>query len=450
MKTLESDSVPSDNFAAQFDEPESGSADGESGSIIDQPLPSERKRLPLLSQAEVNALAARIADGDQAAKNKLVLHNMGLAHMVAHSYRWSGSFSHFDLVQEGVFGLMIAAEKYNPALGNTFSTYALHWVRNTISQALVDKGHLIRVPTVTASLATKVQRAMDRLAEQGTSPTVPRVAALIGVKPTRLKLAMAALTVRYPWSLDATVPSGQNEDGQALIDYVVDTSHSRPETVLEARDELLETINRIRDLLRWIRNRFSDRDYRIFTGYYGLDAARQEKTLEELACRYSVTRQRVQQIIRTVWQKSWKSHISQEALQYFLDEGAQLEELAAMEVDWQELVSSIPVLPRPDPAARKEAPCALLIERMQMLRVTAKERLRPSDYLVFNEHYGLEVGGEQQAFAVTAAKFRMSIGGVRMSINRSWRHLLPYARHFNRQKTRVWLAERSRIRKTSG
>lgn len=77
-----------------------------------------------------------------------VASNMGLVHQVAHRFRWAiGSSLEFeDLVQAGAIGLMRALDTFDPERGFAFSTYASHWVRQSIRRVIANQRRTVRVP----------------------------------------------------------------------------------------------------------------------------------------------------------------------------------------------------------------------------------------------------------------------------------------------------------------
>ncbi|MBO1264457.1 sigma-70 family RNA polymerase sigma factor [Proteiniclasticum sp. SCR006] len=90
-------------------------------------------------------------DGDDAAREKLILRNTGLVRMIVNQYNPPGSIGSLDedLMQEGMIGLIQAIEKYDPYLSNAsrFSSYAVIWIKATISKYQRNKASMIRVPS---------------------------------------------------------------------------------------------------------------------------------------------------------------------------------------------------------------------------------------------------------------------------------------------------------------
>lgn len=104
--------------------------------------------IPLLDRDEEHRLGAAALNGDQDARNKLVRHNIRLAHKVAAYYKKRNpSFEEPDLVSAGIEGVIRAAESYDPAKGTRFSTYAVIWVRQRVRRH-IERTHsrVMRVP----------------------------------------------------------------------------------------------------------------------------------------------------------------------------------------------------------------------------------------------------------------------------------------------------------------
>ncbi|MFE5967970.1 sigma-70 family RNA polymerase sigma factor [Streptomyces sp. NPDC056463] len=111
------------------------------------------------------------------ARDCLVVHNQRLVHSLVRSHLNQG-LDYDDLFQCGALGLMRAARKFNPAMGNKFSTYATWWVRQQITRAIADEGALIRIPVHMHEQMRKVAGAERALAAQG----LPAAAADVAVR----------------------------------------------------------------------------------------------------------------------------------------------------------------------------------------------------------------------------------------------------------------------------
>jgi RNA polymerase primary sigma factor len=137
----------------------------------------EIRRHPLLTAAEEIELAKRIENGDEAAKERMITSNLALVVSIAKRYPTDG-MTLLDLIQEGIFGLIRAAEKFDWRRGFKFSTYATYWIRQAIQRGMENKERTIRIPTNVLQRERRAARAEQELAaELGREPTDAEVAA---------------------------------------------------------------------------------------------------------------------------------------------------------------------------------------------------------------------------------------------------------------------------------
>src|SRR4051812_34934993 len=137
---------------------------------------NEARRYPLLIKEEEVELAKAVERGDLRAKERLINSNLRLVVSNAKRYRGQG-LSLLDLIQEGILGLMRAAEKFDWRRGYKFSTYATFWIRQAMQRGLEQKARTIRVPTELAQRERRVARVERELAaELGREPTDEEVA----------------------------------------------------------------------------------------------------------------------------------------------------------------------------------------------------------------------------------------------------------------------------------
>jgi len=136
---------------------------------------AERHRL--LRPEEERELSRRIERGDLAAKDRLVEANLRLVFHVARGYRDQG-LPLADLVQEGMLGLIRAAEMFDHRRGCRFSTYAMGWIRQAIGRGLANQARTIRLPVHEVEKLRRVVAAERRLSvELGRDPTLDELGA---------------------------------------------------------------------------------------------------------------------------------------------------------------------------------------------------------------------------------------------------------------------------------
>jgi RNA polymerase primary sigma factor len=168
----------------------------------------EVRRYPLLTRAEEVELAKRIERGDLEAKSQLVNSNLRL--VISNARKYQGhELPLLDLIQEGILGLIRAAEKFDWRKGYKFSTYATFWIRQAIQRALDNRSRTIRIPVHLGQRERKIARAQRELATKlGREPTDEEIVEAAEITPEELDEARAAS--RVVTSLDR--PVGEDED----------------------------------------------------------------------------------------------------------------------------------------------------------------------------------------------------------------------------------------------
>ncbi len=137
---------------------------------------NEIRRYPLLTADQEVELSKRIEQGDLTAKERMINSNLRLVVSIAKKYQGQ-ELSLLDLIQEGIFGLIRAAEKFDWRKGYKFSTYATFWIRQAIQRGLANKARTIRIPVHIGQRERKIVRAERELsAKLGREPNDDEIA----------------------------------------------------------------------------------------------------------------------------------------------------------------------------------------------------------------------------------------------------------------------------------
>ena len=239
-------------------------------------------RVPLLTQEEEQALAQRIEEGDDAAKNQMIEANLRL--VVAVAKRYVGRGMHFlDLIQEGNMGLLKAVEKFDYRKGYKFSTYATWWIRQSITRAIADQARTIRIPVHMVETINKVARASHQLVQElGREPNAREIADYLDLPLSKVEEIMKLS--QEPISLET--PVGEEDDSH-LGDFIQDSEVSEP---MEAA-----TANSLREQLEKALAMLTPREEKVLRLRFGFEDGKTH-TLEEVGKEFNVTRERVRQI----------------------------------------------------------------------------------------------------------------------------------------------------------
>jgi len=275
-------------------------------------LPTKRTISRWLDDAPyLDTNAQQIALLAAEAQTALIRGNLRLVVSVAKRYMGRG-IAFLDLIQEGNIGLLRAVEKFDPAKGYKFSTYATWWIRQAISRAIADQARTIRIPVHMVETINRLTRVQRRLVQElGREPTSEELALemdllepaeLIAINESRVnempldpalerKWRRAASRVRRiikiaqePMSLETPVGS---EESSQLGDFIED--ETTPEPVDAAAKELLK--EQVQNALSVL----TERERQVLEMRFGLLDGK-DYTLEEVGRYFNVTRERIRQI----------------------------------------------------------------------------------------------------------------------------------------------------------
>ncbi|MBQ0129467.1 MAG: RNA polymerase sigma factor RpoD/SigA [bacterium] len=243
---------------------------------------SDIAKEPLITAEEEVALAQRIREGDQVALERLVNANLRFVVSVAKQYQNQG-ISLQDLINEGNIGLVKAAQRFDETRGFKFISYAVWWIRQSILQAVAEQSRIVRLPLNQVGAINRVKKAINVLEHRlQRKPTIEEIAEETGLTPEKVLTILSNNTQTI--STDAPI----DEDGETnFLDLFVDQNDTPTDASVE-RELNEKTVRKSLDVL-------SDKEQQVLRMYFGIGMPR-EYTLEEIAFKMDISRERTRQI----------------------------------------------------------------------------------------------------------------------------------------------------------
>jgi RNA polymerase primary sigma factor len=242
---------------------------------------NEIRKYPLLTATEEVDLAKRIERGDQEAKERMINSNLRLVVSIAKKYQGQ-DLSLLDLIQEGIFGLIRAVEKFDWRKGYKFSTYATFWIRQAIQRGVANKARTIRIPVHIGQRERKIGRAERELSiKLGREPTDEEVAKATELPLDQIEEVRAA--ARTVTSLDRPV----GEEGETAFGDLLPSEEAEPEEEVH--------LNLQQEQLRRAVSQLPDREREVVKLRYGINGD-EPTPLRETGRRLGLSPERVRQL----------------------------------------------------------------------------------------------------------------------------------------------------------
>ncbi len=243
-------------------------------------------QIALVNKAQEAELADAIHRGDmvahEAARDTLIKANLRLVVKIAHDFKGLG-LPLLDLISEGNIGLMRAVEKFDPAKGAKFSSYAAWWIKQSMRRALANQSRTIRIPVQSAGKITKIKLVRMKLSEElGREPTDAEIAEHLDFS----ERTVSGLRLADLRTFSLHDPIQQGEEGE-FQDIIPDRKAMTPDQILGD----MESVDRLVSLLEEL----EEREKLILKMRFGLDGYK-ARTLEEVSQAIGRTRERVRQI----------------------------------------------------------------------------------------------------------------------------------------------------------
>ena len=240
-----------------------------------------RNSSDLLTAEEEVAIANRIKAGDSKAIDELVKANLKFVISIAKDYQNQGLGLN-DLINEGNYGLIKAAVRFDATRGFRFISYAVWWIKQAIIQSLNDNSRMIRLPANVISKLSKIKKELEKFEFNN-----EREAYIGEVLNTDNNdgdeediVVISTPTVN---SLNAKI----NEEGSELYEMIEDPSNEESDYFIDAK--VKEELDRILSVL-------NERERNIIQCYFGVNTETESMTLEDIGDKYGLTKERIRQI----------------------------------------------------------------------------------------------------------------------------------------------------------
>jgi RNA polymerase primary sigma factor len=244
----------------------------------------EINKYPMISPDEEARLAERIRAGDLLAMEQLVVANLRFVVSVAKQYQNQG-LAFTDLINEGNFGLVKAAGKFDETRGFKFISYAVWWIRQSVVSAISSNTRTVRLPLNRVVSINKVTRAITHLEQElQREPTEEEIAAYLNMKENDVEVANR--TRKRQVSFDSPVGTDDNNEF-SLYDVLQKEEIPSPDNNLMLESKLTNVGRALHKL--------PGRESEILTMTFGLFQS-PVYTLSEIADYYEITTERVRQI----------------------------------------------------------------------------------------------------------------------------------------------------------
>jgi len=243
----------------------------------------EISKVELINPEEEVQLAQKIRLGDQKAFERLIKSNLRFVVSVAKQYQNQG-LTLSDLINEGNFGLIKAALRFDETRGFKFISYAVWWIRQSILQSLAEQSRIVRLPVNKVGLTNKISKAYQQLEQEfEREPTPQELSDMLDIP---IEEVVAIMNVGFKHvSLDSPLLDGE---GATILDLMENTNAAPTDKKIEHFESLHLEIERSLKTL-------TDRQKTVVCYFFGIGIDH-ALSLEDIGVRFNLTRERVRQI----------------------------------------------------------------------------------------------------------------------------------------------------------
>ncbi|MBO4582394.1 MAG: RNA polymerase sigma factor RpoD/SigA [Bacteroidales bacterium] len=251
----------------------------------------------MITPDEEVELAQKIRQGDKAALDKLVKANLRFVVSVAKQYQNQG-LSLQDLINEGNLGLIKAAQRFDETRGFKFISYAVWWIRQSISHAIADQSRIVRLPVNQLGTVNRVKKESAILEQiYHRQPTIEEISDRMNLAPDKIKEILKISTRHL--SMDAPV---SDDDDTLFIDTYVSEDGARTDMLL-INESMHREVNKSLAIL-------DEKERDLICMFFGIGHSH-EYTLDEIAEHFCISRENARQIKEKALKKLKKNDNNQ-------------------------------------------------------------------------------------------------------------------------------------------
>ncbi len=241
-------------------------------------------KYPLLTRAEEVELLRRVKEGDERAMNRLVCSNLKFVINVAFMYKNQG-FSLPELINEGNLGLIEAAKRFDIGRNLKFISYAVWWIRQSITRAIAERARLVRISAEKELILRRFSKHNTTMRQTVGGAMVMDTEALgkkMGYTGRQVE-KIIEMGLRHA-SLDDPIGT---EEGTSVLDLVEDTGAEAPDAMVQEESKKKQVF----ELLQ----RLPDQEKTVLSMYFGI-GHHDPLNLEEIGEVIGLSKERVRQI----------------------------------------------------------------------------------------------------------------------------------------------------------
>ena len=239
-------------------------------------------KYPLLTEQEETELLSKAKNGDEKAKEKLIVSNLRFIISIAKQYQNKGvEFS--DLISAGNMGLMRAISHFDDSYNCKFISYAVWWIRDSILKEILDYGKIIRIPAEKVTKFNKLNKVITQYEQDhGISPSFKELAEILDCSEEDIKNIISQCTVSV---IPDSIVNSEGEE-ESIFETLYIENGNADENLKKQSGSII-----INDFLK---QNLNDTEYYVITKFFGVNG--DEMSLDDISKSCNITKERVRQI----------------------------------------------------------------------------------------------------------------------------------------------------------